>query len=466
MAPKIDLSEIREKIDFGIITIREDEFRSVLRRFPKYAETEGNQRYVISAIETITGDYNLLAIVRCPEQGEGEGQNVARNMILDLNPNWLILVGIAGGVPSDEYTLGDVVVATRLHDFSVGADIENRGIEYEVRGGPMHPAVKDLLGILPSMDSELGDWNNKKSIGMKRPAIHLRSSNFYGDEDWVRDTRGTLMRHFGKNVRPRGPKVITGSIASSDRLIKNTSTIAEWRKSARQIQAVEMELAGVYQAARQKEREYPILAIRGISDIVGFKRHQDWTTYACHSAASFTFALLKTRVIKPRDSRFAKKIMTINENVIQSPKAYQSVDASAFVLPINQITEVVAEAESLAKSAYENFDLSYTSPADCDLVYDTIKMLWDEKLFKVFSSLENIQKVPARWQSPKVNNDLLAGMISNDVQWIIRNIREFREVCLREDTAVKETRYRIREKIGELDKRIKSMLNDMTGNIN
>ena len=58
-----------------------------------------------------------------------------------------------------------------------------------------------------------------------------------------------------------------------------------------------MEAAGVYRAARSAEREYPLLVVRGLSDIVGFKRSDEWTRYACHTAASFTSALL--RVIAP-----------------------------------------------------------------------------------------------------------------------------------------------------------------------
>src|SRR5262249_40618050 len=65
----------------------------------------------------------------------------------------------------------------------------------------------------------------------------------------------------------------------------------------RQIQAVEMESAGVYKAAHGR---VPFLAIRGISDVVGFKRHPDWTAYACHTAAAFTRAFLLARPIRPR----------------------------------------------------------------------------------------------------------------------------------------------------------------------
>ena len=41
-----------------------------------------------------------------------------------------------------------------------------------------------------------------------------------------------------------------------------------------------------------------MLAIRGICDIVGLKRADTWTKFACASAAAFTRAFLRTRPIR------------------------------------------------------------------------------------------------------------------------------------------------------------------------
>lgn len=159
----------------------------------------------------------------------------------------------------------------------------------------MHPAVQALSAHLPALDKQLGGWNDEDTIGMPRPPVKLHKRNFYGDKEWQQKVKNTLTRHFGRSVTPRPPLVTTAPIASSDRLVKDTELVKTWLKVARHMRAVEMELAGVYRAARRREREYPILAIRGISDIVGFKRHPDWTSYACHSAAAFAHALIKAK---------------------------------------------------------------------------------------------------------------------------------------------------------------------------
>jgi nucleoside phosphorylase len=84
-------------------------------------------------------------------------------------------------------------------------------------------------------------------------------------------------------------------------LVKDTKILATFLlKVARQVLAVEMESAGVYRAATG--RGVPLVAIRGLSDIVGFKRAPEWTAYACHSAAAFTRAFLRTKPIEPRAS--------------------------------------------------------------------------------------------------------------------------------------------------------------------
>ena len=294
--------DIKGKVDFGIITIREDEFAAVLKRFHPRDHAQGERLYGITETPTSSTESYLVATVRCIEQGTGEAQNVANDLINDLDPNWILLVGIAGGVPASEFTLGDVVAATRLHDFSIEAALQDRAPEYSIAGGPMHKSVQTLLAHLTAMRDKLRGWNTKASIGMSRPSVSISPEAFYGDAEWKDKVYKSINKHFGDGVAPHPPLVTAGSVASSDRLIKDSETIKEWQKAARHIQGIEMELAGVYRAARKNtSREYPILAIRGISDIVGFKRNDDWLEYACNTAAAFSSALLKTTPIAPRN---------------------------------------------------------------------------------------------------------------------------------------------------------------------
>ncbi len=319
---RVDISELKGKVDFGIITIREDEFEAILQRLPTEQLVTGSQTYAISRLKTVNEDEYIIASVRCPEQGNAQGQSVASRLINELQPQWILLVGIAGSVPSEEYTLGDVLLAARLHDFSVSASIEGKEEtrqEYAGRGGPMHPHVQSLVGALPALTPFLDPWNTPESIGVARPAVNIKPGSLYGDTKWKRNVREALEAYFGEDSTRKQPKAFTGSIASSDILVKNTQLISQWLSSARQVKGVEMELAGVYQAAWDAQK--PVLAIRGISDIVGFKRSPAWTSYACHTAAAFAVALLRYRPIAPLSSEEAEAIPPGGQEVLNSSKS-------------------------------------------------------------------------------------------------------------------------------------------------
>ena len=122
-----------------------------------------------------------------------------------------------------------------------------------------------------------------------------KRGELYGPADWRRELRKTLEHHHGPDATPRAPRYVAGPIASSDRLVKDPDLLVAWLQSARSLLAIEMESGGVYRAARAR---CPMLAIRGISDIVGLKRADAWTKYACASAAAFTRAFLRTRPIE------------------------------------------------------------------------------------------------------------------------------------------------------------------------
>lgn len=293
------LADVKGKVDFGIITIREDEFEAVLHRFPAAGRVSGRRQYNLRRVELPGGGSYLVAVLRCIEQGNGEAQSAAQDLLEDLSPQWLLVVGIAGGVPSDEFGLGDVIVSTRIHDFSVEAVLHEQGAEYALAGGPVDKDAAVLAANLPALKAELGNWSSAGPLGVERPALPTVESarsgdRLYGDANW----RDKVLRALERQAGRVQPLVTAGAIASSDRLIKDTDILKVWMKVARQILALEMESAGVYRATYG--RRVPTLSIRGISDLVGLKREAHWTRYACHTAAAFTLALLKTRPLEPR----------------------------------------------------------------------------------------------------------------------------------------------------------------------
>jgi predicted ATPase/nucleoside phosphorylase len=299
----MNASEFKGKVDVGIITVREDEFEAVLRRFSDVIGTaSGRREYNLRRVETLDSDTYVVAVLRCAEQGNTEAQDAARDLMEDLDPQWLLVVGIAGGVPASEFTLGDVVVSTRIVDVSLESVQTEGRREYSINGGPLDRTVTTIVANLRAMESRLVGWNDPEAVGVERPAVDLAlntlSTNLYGDEEWRAKVQSSLEENFAAG--PRAPLFTTGPIAASDRLIKDDSVLKTLLQGARHVLAVEMESAGIFRSAHG--RKTPFLAIRGISDIVGYKRSTGWTRYACRTAAAFAYGLLRARPFPPREN--------------------------------------------------------------------------------------------------------------------------------------------------------------------
>lgn len=295
---------LHSKVDFAIITIKPEEEWALLKRLAKPQEVTGRRTYKIHRVPTRDGHY-CVATVRQPEQGENAATRVTADLITDLDPAWILIVGIGGAFPSTDLTLGDVILGQRILDFSVSAVLEGGLVQEATRGEGAHAAVENLLACLPGWKFEyedgsvLGSWH--KSIEEPRPPVALEDDSlYYGGNESRALVKASLAHRFGVAAKPFAPDVCTGSIASSNLLVKDSALVDRWRAVSRELKAVEMEAAGVFKAAKTLQKTYPVLAIRGISDVVGFRRDERWTRYACESAAALTTALLAARPIEPR----------------------------------------------------------------------------------------------------------------------------------------------------------------------
>jgi nucleoside phosphorylase len=300
----LTLAQLKGTIDFGIITIRPDEYEAILEWFPGTNNSEGERNYRISDVLTNEAEKVIrVAIVRCNEPGLGEAQTVANNMITDLAPECVLAVGIAGGIPDADFSLGDVIIATHIHDFSVEA-VLSKDREFNIGGGPVPRAVQNVAVSLKAYEGDLGDWAHNIQNSIEVPPVKYQNpDNYYGPKDWREKVRRLLEKRFGTEAKRRSPKVVDGPIASSDRLIKDVEITEKLLSFVRNTKAVEMEVAGVYRAARGTKKDYLVTTIRGISDVIGFKRDDSWTKYACQTAAAFTYAFVKSGLlIKPKSS--------------------------------------------------------------------------------------------------------------------------------------------------------------------
>ena len=291
------------KVDIAIITIREDEFTAVRERFQtQRLRTPSGREWLIGEVTAHNQNRYSIAITRSIAQGNDSSQRLAHDIIQDLDPQLLLLVGIAGGIPHNEFTLGDVIISTNLVTLSLDAMNPNGTTNFMTVGSPSHPLVEQIVSHLQG-DPQLDNWNVSSLFQIERPKVDLQNAIIHGSEEWRQRVQDSLARHFGQEAnQSRLPLFKAGPIISSNHLIKDPFVLMDLLKTLRDILAVEMEAAGIYEAARRQDRNYPVMVIRGISDIIGLQRDEKWTAYACQSAAAFTSALINAAPIDPRTS--------------------------------------------------------------------------------------------------------------------------------------------------------------------
>lgn len=276
--------EIKGHVDAVILTIRDDEKDAVDKRVGALEQYVGRRTYKVARLEGAARTLTV-ALYRLPEQGNSTAQAAATDAIEDLDPTLIVLVGIAGAVPTAEFTLGDVLVATRIADLRIQALVPDRLPELSVRSDRIQAALADRISNL----IEPRGW--AASIAHPRPAVPLTPDKFTADQAWNKKVRESLEAHFHA---PRPARCQTAEIAATDFLVKDAAAVQHWLQAVRKIEGFEMEAAGVMMAAARTDALYPVLIVRGISDIVGYKRDPEWTAYACHSAAAFAIALLRS----------------------------------------------------------------------------------------------------------------------------------------------------------------------------
>ena len=439
----LSLAELKGSIDFGIITIRQDEYDAVLDRFEGEDSPEGERNYRISdVIANEAGEVIRVAIVRCTEPGLGEAQSVANDLINDLAPECLLAVGIAGGIRDDDFSLGDVVVATYIHDFSMEAVLKS-GKEFNLRGAPLQKSVQNLAVSLKSYDKKLGDWAHDAYIPKEIPPVEYQNPKlYYGPKAWKEKVYKSLEKHFGENAKRRSPKVVDGAVASSDRLIKNVEYTQNLLSFVRSTRAVEMEVAGVYRATRKaKRKDYLVTTIRGISDIIGFDRDDGWTKYACQSAAAFTYAFVKSGIlISP------KKIHEKGGSLILPSNFPISVQSK-----LAMIRQIITASVDLLGKTKDLLD-GYVTVGNCDDAIENIRQIQAE-----FSNISEILKT-GNSLLPFSNAFLVEFGLEQDggLKALIRDIQHFRSILRTTDADA--TLSEIQDKVNEIARNINKLI--------
>jgi len=262
---------IRPKFDktlnyhFGIVTALPIERDAVLSRIENVKSHTFNQEdiqtYYTGYIKTNQGVIYNIVVIMTEDQGTVEAALATSRLIYKWDPKYIIMVGIAGGIPKDGLEFGDVVAAREIWEYDYS--------KITPEGEQRRPHAHRVDALLLDRVNALSNW------GRNINEVPLP-----------------------KGYKRKKAKLFIGIIASGNKIVASE----EYRKSLNslhpKILAVEMETEGVASAAFQIPNPKGTLVIKGIADFSDENKNDEWHEYAANSAAIFLLDFLRSTPIK------------------------------------------------------------------------------------------------------------------------------------------------------------------------
>jgi nucleoside phosphorylase len=254
-------------IDFVIITALEEEFDAVcalltVERLPP--SPEDTRTYFSSSLDVdfpggLKGTYSLI-LMCLHSMGRVEAANATNDVIRRFSPQYVLLVGIAGGIEENEVSLGDILIANQVVDFenqkvlpdSTKFRFTSHNVDPRLLNSAGHYKVHECLALMK----------------LERPAGHAN------------------------------PKRHLGPIATGDKVVAQQDFLRDFLECYPKAIAVEMESGGVASAAFKSSSKPGFFMIRATSDLADHNKDKEetklWRSYACELAACYAIGFLKS----------------------------------------------------------------------------------------------------------------------------------------------------------------------------
>ena len=206
--------------------------------------------YYEGAVNISGKDYSVIAAT-APRMGMVSSALLTQKMISRFRPRLMCMVGICAGVKG-RCEIGDVLIADPAWDWQMG--------KYELGGFSFAPHQIDLSVQIGERFIQLGE-----------------------DRDFWYNLHGNYEDAKPSNV----PTVRVGPVASGSAVLADDKVVSRIREQHRQLLGVEMEIYGVYAAAKYATN--PETAVFGIKSVVDFadeNKSDEYQRYAAHVSAN------------------------------------------------------------------------------------------------------------------------------------------------------------------------------------
>ena len=218
----------------------------------------GKRKYELAKIADGEGEQLTIVVQTLPGMGSVQAGIATTQAILDWEPYYIVLSGIAGGHKASDRQLGDLVIAQQIVGYELGklhAGVMQRRFQV------LRPAF-DLMQA--AYRTETTDWSRRMQVSRPEPPSD------------------------------QSPKVHYGVVASGEKVVADSQLMAELASSWSRLVAIEMEAYGTVLAANQASNPPGVLMVKSLCDWADESKNDNWQEYAADAAASFTISLLGT----------------------------------------------------------------------------------------------------------------------------------------------------------------------------
>jgi nucleoside phosphorylase len=249
------------RADVVIIVALRDELDAVLAHLPNAQRItfpqSDNRTYWVATLPADTPRPYRVVVTLLPVMGNIESALAANDALHLWQPTAIFVVGIAGGLRSDEQNFGDIVIASQI-------------LYYE--------------------EQKLTKSGPETRPRLFEPARMLldRALNYRADP-W-----GSIIQPPDTKFPKKKPRVFVAPIASGEKVFASAKATDMLRKIVPKVAAVEMETAGVTAAVLAGVKRTDVLVIRGISDFADTKKDDHARDFAAATAAAWTIGFLGT----------------------------------------------------------------------------------------------------------------------------------------------------------------------------
>ena len=289
-----------QKIDFLLVTALPEERDALLKLITPTEKIINNTQVIFlgKLINPKLGRSQQIAIIMLPQMGNVDAGIFTTIAIDYLQPDYVFMVGIAGGVKG-KTGLGDVLISTEVIYYEP-AKLTPDGPQIRQRSIPADPTV------LQCAQNYLGSgWT--KYIEIARPDCI--------DENHL-------------------PQVHFIPIAAGEKVIADSSQIERLLQIHPKITGVEMESFGVASAALNHSLRPRFISIRTVCDYADHNKNDQWHDYACATAAAYVIGFLLESPITsvfsvPSHSKLVPKVGDVHvitlRHLSMQPVSKQSV---------------------------------------------------------------------------------------------------------------------------------------------